>query len=89
MALLSAEFEAEQEERKICLELGCSATIPCRCKDCLCCNTCSASCDCVGATEDPDTALQRLLLPEPCYSYRLQEGSNKLIITFTKTGEDP
>ena len=70
LPLLSAEYDAEDGGPKFCLELGCSATTPCRCKDCVCCSTCTANCECVGSTVDPDTVLQRLLLPEPCYSYR-------------------
>ena len=54
----------------MCLELGCSTSVACRCRDCLCCSVCSARCDCVGATKDPDTALQRLLRPNYCYSYQ-------------------
>jgi hypothetical protein len=65
----SAEYKAKAKEKKVCLELPCSAREPCRCEDCTCCSVCSANCDCVGATVDPDMVLQRLLLGKPCVSY--------------------
>ena len=63
------EFYADSPEGKVCLQLGCSATVPCRCIDCMCCSFCSSSCDCEGATDDPDITLKRLLVPKYCYSY--------------------
>ena len=67
----SDEYDADPVETKVCLELDCSPSVACCCMDCLCCSVCSARCDCVGATKDPDTALQRLLRPNYCYSYQL------------------
>ena len=64
------EYDADPGETKVCLELDCSTSVACRCRDCLCCSVCSARCDCVGATKDPDTALQRLLRPNYCYYYQ-------------------
>ena len=66
----SEEYVGEPGETKVCLELDCSTSVAFRCRDCLCCSVCSARCDCVGATKDPDTALQRLLRPNYCYSYQ-------------------
>ena len=63
------EYEAQPKDKKVCLELPCSASVPCRCMDCLCCSVCSADCDCVGATADPDLVLQRLLIAKLCVSY--------------------
>ena len=59
----SDTYDAEPGETKVCLELGCSTSVACCCMDCLCCSVCSARCDCVRATKDPDTALQRLPRP--------------------------
>ena len=67
---LSELYKAEDVQRRVCLELSCSAGAMCRCSECVCCSSCTGECGCLAASRDFQFILQQLLIEEPCSSYR-------------------
>ena len=68
VSVISAEtYTKVSVEEEECSE-ECGQRQECQCRACRCCSTCTAAFQCSFAS--PDTALARLLLPNPSPNYR-------------------